>query len=268
MAVRVAAQLGLDDPHTSKLLTLARDLWASWCRDDARLAVCSDPLQLPQIFTGWTPAQKDEVLQALAHLASPAGGDQIGAAGLLSWLLIPGAARLACTLSHLSRRTDEVVAAQLWIEVRSWNGGPKVAANVLMRARGGVLRDLGIKNDRTWSLTSLWDEQSPGASVEQIPAPETDRPPEVVLGEVLGEALQHDLITGEQCALLLRLAHTADTHDVRRAGRGNAGLLAEQVLVEVGRGHGMHRSSVRRHAARSLGRLREHAQCTGFIATA
>lgn len=268
MAVRVAAQLGLNDPHTSNLLTLARDLWASWHRDDPRLAVCSDPLELPQIFTGWTPAQKDEVLQALARRASPAGGDQIAAAGLLAWLLIPGAARLAATFSHLSPRIDEVVAAQLWIEVRSWNGGPKVAANVLMRARGGVLRDLGIREDPAWSVTSLWDEHSPEASVDQIPAPDTDRPADIVLGEVLREALQHDLLTRDQCDLLLQLAHTADTHDVRRAGRGNAGLLAEQVLVEVGRGRGMHRSSVRRHAARSLGRLREHAQATGFIASA
>ncbi|WP_298747055.1 hypothetical protein [uncultured Serinicoccus sp.] len=266
--MRVAAQLGLDDPHTSTLLSKARARWASWAEADTRLAVCGDPLQLPDIFTGWSPAQKDEVLQALSWLASPKGGDQVAAAGVLSWLLIPGAARLAVTLAHLSRRIDEVVAAQLWIEARSWNGGPKVAANVLMRARGGVLRDLGIRDDPAWSHTSLWDTQAPESPVQTIPAPVTDRPAELVLRDVLQEAIHSEVITGDQRDLLLHLARAADAQGVRRAGRGNAGLLAEQVLVDVGRGHGMHRSSVRRHAARSLGLLREHARQTGFAVSA
>lgn len=266
--MRVAAQLGLDDPHTSTLLTLARDRWASWGVVDTRLAVCTDPLELPEIFTSWTPAQKDDVLQALAHLASPDGGDQIAAAGLLAWLLIPGAARLACHLSHVSRRIDEIVAAQLWIEVRSWNGGQKVAANTLMRARGGVLRDLGIRDDPTWLVTSSWDEQSSEPIADQIPTPQAEQPASALLAEVLEEALEHSLVSQAQCELLLDLARTADAQDVRRAGRGNAGLLAEQVLVDVGQDRGMHRSSVRRHAAGSLGRLREHARSTGFVATA
>ena len=266
--MRVATQLGLHDPHTSSLLTRARDRWSSWGEGDPRLDVCPDPLELPEIFTGWSPGQKDDVLQGLASLASPTGGDDIAAAGLLAWLLIPGAARLAATLSHLSRRIDEVVAAQLWIECRSWNGGPKVAANTLMRARGGVLRDLGIREDPAWSVTSLWDDQAAQTCAETIPSPRVDATAEVLLREVLQEAIGSDVITGDQRDLLLQLAQTADERDVRRAGRGNAGLLAEQVLLDVGRGQGMHRSSVRRHAARSLSLLREHARRAGFEATA
>jgi hypothetical protein len=99
-------------------------------------------------------------LQALARLASPAGGDSVPAAGVLAWVLLPGACSVARRLRSLSLRIDELVAAQLWIEVRSfpWQRLWKVAANILGNLRVAVLLDCGVpsqvqRSDRTWART-------------------------------------------------------------------------------------------------------------------
>jgi hypothetical protein len=76
----------------------------------------------------------------------------------LAWVLLPGACALAHRLHALSPRIDEVVAAQLWIEIRTfpWQRLRKVAANILANTRTGVLRECGVHSqlerfDRTWS---------------------------------------------------------------------------------------------------------------------
>ena len=86
------------------------------------------------------------MLWELARLASPSGGDDVAAAGALAWLLLPGACATAHRLRSLTPRIDEVVAAQLWLEVRefAWQRLGKVAANIVMNVRRGVLRELGV----------------------------------------------------------------------------------------------------------------------------
>src|SRR5665647_1242053 len=71
---------------------------------------------------------------------------------------------LANRLRTLHWHIDEVVAAQLWVEVRTfpWRRLRKVAANVLKNTRTGVLRECDAKSqlertDPTWSRTSLID---------------------------------------------------------------------------------------------------------------
>ena len=121
----------------------------------------------------------DEVLLALAMLAAPDGGDDIAAAAALAKCLLPGACRLAGWLSTLPprevfrdsqpvmagawsavERVNELVASQLWIEVRTfpWRRRSKVAANILINTRVGVLREVGdffyvSRADRTWANT-------------------------------------------------------------------------------------------------------------------
>lgn len=273
--MRVARQLGLDGPD-STLLVLARDRWAQWQDDLPALAGCEDPLSLPDLFRSWGPARTDEVLQTLAHLASAEGEvDDVAAAGLLAWLLIPGAARLAVSLASTGLPSiDELVAAQLWIEVRSWNGGHKVAANLLRRTRNGVLEDLGIARGSgadSWGRTSLCaeieDHLTPEVHLHHGPE-SGDEDPEVELDRLFKDALAQRVITEDQRRLLLELAEVAHEADVRRAGRGYGGLLAAEPKSRVGSARGIARATVHRHAARALSQLRAHAVSENYLASA
>lgn len=141
----VATQLGLADPD-QELLAQARQAWTGWCVEHPALGVVEDLLDLPAWLKAASPQDADDVLHALAQMASPRSGDDITAAGALAWLLLPGACLVAHRLRSLTNRIDEVVAAQLWLEVRSfrWESLRKVAANITMNTRRGVLRDLGV----------------------------------------------------------------------------------------------------------------------------
>ena len=138
----VATQLGLADP-SEELLAQAQEAWPSWCADHPGLGVVDDLLDLPAWLRDADRQEADDVLLVLAQLASPAGCDDVTAAGALAWLLLPGACVVAHRLRALTNRIDEVVAAQLWMEVRGfpWQRQRKVAANITMNTRRGVLRD-------------------------------------------------------------------------------------------------------------------------------
>src|SRR5690606_16742357 len=92
------------------------------------------------------PGERNEVLSALSALAAQQDGDGDAAAAALAWLLIPGGCLLAGRLAALSPVIDQLVAAQLWIEVRTFGPGRgrRVAATILRNTRKGVLRDLGV----------------------------------------------------------------------------------------------------------------------------
>ena len=126
----------------------------------------------------------------VAVSVSPAAGEPhaLAAAAALAKCLLPGACRLAGWLSTLPprevfrdsqpvmagtwsavERVDELVASQLWIEVRTfkWRRLRKVAANILINTRVGVLREVGdffyvSRADRTWANTTLVESFSVG----------------------------------------------------------------------------------------------------------
>ena len=150
----VGDQLGIDE--NSELLDQARRKWPEWVASDPRVDVVAEFDDL----RAWLPSvdrdASDEVLLALAMLAAPDGGNDIAAAAALAKCLLPGACRLAGWLSTLPprvvfrdsqpvlagawsavERIDELVASQLWIEVRTfpWRRLRKVAANILMNTR-------------------------------------------------------------------------------------------------------------------------------------
>ena len=164
----MATRLGVDDPDEG-LLAQARSRWARWGQDDPDLAVVADLLELPEWVQARTgppaplPAlvEADAVLRRLARLASPRGGDDVAAAAALAYLLVPGASLLAHRLEGYSPHIDHYVAGQLWLEIRSfpWERLCKVAANVLLRTRRAVIRDLRgdaltpvDPTDATWQL--------------------------------------------------------------------------------------------------------------------
>jgi hypothetical protein len=283
--------LGLDEG--SALLEQARQRWATWVAADSRLAVVEDFDDLRGWLASADRVAADEVLLALAMLASPDGGDDVAAAGALAKCLLPGACRLAAWLATQRRHmlpgdislATELVASQLWIEVRSfpWRRGRKVAANILMNTRAGVLRECGDitqvgRTDQTWVHTALvealatcdqgdvdvepcarGERHMPAAGwrpcllADPAPGPGDDlESPLAELLEVLAWACEQDVISDDDRFLLLCLLEEAARVDTRRTGRGYGGLLANDVSERVAPRVGFSDKTVRRRASKSM----------------
>lgn len=257
----VATQLGLSDP-TKELLGRAREAWPQWCEHRPSLRVVQDLLDLP----GWIRAAdrhaSDDILHQLAELASPTGGGDVVAAGALAWLLLPGACVMAHRLRSLTTRIDEVVAAQLWLEVRSfpWQRQRKVAANIVMNTRRGVLRELGVgqsarEADPVWARAVQCEPDSPVWAVvegRQDPHPSATSQE---LADVLLWALEERVIDEADRDLLLALAVTADRTGVSHNSRGRSGLCAHTVTARVAGQVGVSPITVRRRATVTLSAL-------------
>jgi hypothetical protein len=300
----VGDQLGLDD--NSELLDQARQKWPSWVAADPRLGVVEKFDDLRAWLPSVDSSASDEVLLALAMLAAPDGGDDIAAAAALAKCLLPGACRLAGWLSTLPprevfrdsqpvaagswsavERIDELVASQLWIEVRTfkWRRLGKVAANILINTRVGVLREVGdffhvSRADRTWANTTLvesfsaGDLTSPDGGADYQAAMPTERSaaalfhrPEILadagpeqeepsateeLLELLAWACENQVISAADRYLLLCLVDEADRIETRNLTRGYGGLLSTEVTRRVAPRVGVGEATVRRHGSRTV----------------
>lgn len=250
----VAALLGLDDPN-SELLGLAQTRWSSWRVDHPELTGAPALPCLRQWLLACSPYQADGVLAALANLGNCRRGDDIAAAAVLCWTLLPGACTLAHGLQSLSPDIDQVVASQLWIEVRSGHTPVRrVAANVLLNTRKGVLHELGVGQpagsgrDRPVLLdpTSwLWLD---------LPNPAGPATAAAELNDLLERACGEGVIDLDDCRLLVRLAQASDAgKGPRCAGRG--GLTAAAVTTVVSSEFGVSGRTVRRRVQHSLDAL-------------
>ena len=300
----VGDQLGLDG--NSELLDQARQKWPAWVATDPRLGVVDNFDDLRSWLPTMDHETSDQVLLALAMLAAPDGGDDIAAAAALAKCLLPGACRLAGWLSTLPprevfrdsqpvmagtwsavERVDELVASQLWIEVRTFKWGrlQKVAANILINTRVGVLREVGdffyvSRADRTWANTTLVESFSSGDvadgdagawSAAALPTervagalfhrpelladagPEQEEPTATEeLLELLAWACDHQVISPADRYLLLCLVEEADRVDTRRLARGYGGLLSNEVSSRVAPRIGVSEATVRRHGSRTV----------------
>ncbi|MER7070654.1 hypothetical protein [Terrabacter sp. NPDC000476] len=256
----VAKQLGLDDPE-SEILATARSRWPCWVSAHPVLGVVDDLLELPAWLRQADRDNADAVLLALAELSSPEGGDDVAATGALAWVLLPGVSLLALGMFTLSPRIDQLLAAALWMEARTfrWHRGHRVAANILMNTRKAVMRDLGVgvAADPTWSRTF------PVAPFERIWEAMPAEPSEVSgasahekLTELLDCACAAGVITNEDRILLVDVAQTADRQQTMRSGRGHAGLLGNDVSAEVAKRRGVAAITVRRRTSRAIRALR------------
>lgn len=256
----VAQQLGLHS-QDSELLQQARRQWTGWSRGHPALAEAGGIDGLPAWLATADPARADDVLHALATLGSPFGDDEIPAAGALAWALLPGACALAHRLRTLSPQIDELVASQLWLEVRSfpWQRLRKVAANVLGNTRAGVLRECGARTqvaraDPMWSAVRpidptapLWDRFAV-EQVEQVAAADE-------LLEVLAWACAQRVISDTDRALLLSLLAAAEESGTTRTGRGSAGLMSNTTSAAVAVQWDISAVTVRRRARRTIDAL-------------
>lgn len=295
----VGDQLDLDD--NSEVLDRARSKWPDWVAADSRLDVVAEFDDL----RAWLPSvdrdASDEVLLALAMLAAPDGGDDIAAAAALAKCLLPGACRLAGWLSTLPpkevfrdsqplvggtwsavERIDELVASQLWIEVRTfpWRRLRKVAANIMMNTRVGVMREVGdffcvSRADRTWANTTLVESLSSGEMptgrvvgalfhrpeiLADKSGPDHDEPSATEeLLELLAWACERRVISDADRYLLLCLVEEADRVETRNLTRGYGGLIGNELSSRVAPRVGVSEATVRRHASRSMRALAEAA---------
>ena len=265
----VADQLGLWD-ETSELLALADQRWGQWATDYPALTHCCGVRELRSWLPGADNAEADEALHALATLAAADGGDDIAAAAALAWALMPGACTLANRLRTLDWHIDEIVAAQLWVEVRTfpWRRLRKVAANVLMNTRAGVLRECDAQAqleriDPTWNRTSPVDPYSTFWGGYASTHCERPTHPAQELLALLQWGCENKVITDNDRALLLCLVEAADSAATRRLGRGYGGLMANKVSEAVAQQWGIAPKTVRRRARRSMDAL--SSACTAAV---
>ena len=256
----VATQLGLDGLD-SELLREAAARWPGWVGADRRLRPVTALAGLRPWLRAVDADQADGLLQGLARLGSPSGGDEVPAAGALAWALLPGACLVARRLQSLSPRIDELVAAQLWIEVRTfpWWRLTRVAANILANMRAAVMRDCGVhgqveRADRTWGHTRAVDPTSP--SWAALTDPPVEAPAEEELAELLDWACRARVISEHDRALLVSLVATAGRSSMALpARRGRSGLMTTEVSTAVAEAFGLSPVTVRRRARSSMATL-------------
>lgn len=270
----VGELLGLDG--NSALLATARRRWPVWVAADVRLAQASSFDDLIAKLRGMPIDQGDSCRHALARLAATDGGDDPIAAVALAKILLPGTTLLAARLTNLvcgggstfvSRdRVNQAVAAQLWIEVRSfdWQHLTKVGGNILMNVRAAVLRDLGDvgqleRSDRTWARTDSMDHERLSLVVEVMggPAPSPASGSDLwtsadEVSHVLGWACQNKVITESDGALIRCLLAEAEQVEVRSTSRSAGNLCGRELSEAVARKVGVSSATVRRRASRSV----------------
>jgi hypothetical protein len=248
----VATHLGLN-PATTAFIELEKH-WACWVDQFPRLARAGEFHALRGWLAAAQPTEADEVLHTLATLGSPSGADDLAAASVLAWALLPGACALAHRLRGLSPRIDEVVAAQLWLEIRSfpWHRLHKVAANILANTRAAVLRECGARSqtkraDKAWAHTDLVDPTANfwnrhAAGLDPVPSAADE------LLALLDSASAANVITDTDKRLLLSLVEAAERCNTTRTGRGNAGLMSNTASAQVAIQAGLSPITVRRRA--------------------
>jgi len=253
----VAKCVGVDDVDCPQMMQM-RSRWPQWSEFEPGLAVVDDPVALPRVMRRSEPEQRDTILGALLRL----GVVEQSATVALVWLLAPGATKLAWRLRDLSRDIDELVAGQLWIQVREHDPDDAryVAAKILNRTEREVMVELAVgdlakRRDPTWAkavLTDRFDESIPDQESDEDTAREE-------LHLLLRKALDSGSLSDVDRDLLLDLAHAANMLSAPLR-RGRAGLTAPSVARLVSEDHTLAARTIRRHAADALDGLAEIAR--------
>lgn len=246
-----------------RLLESAQPLLPRWAERHPALDGLDSAADVAAATRQGSEADRDDVLIALAELASPDGGDSSEAAALLCQLLIP--AVVSTLLAGLSgarglSRDDvtNLVAAQLWVAARTfpWQTHRKVAVSIQWTVRRAVLAELGFANhlvrvDRTWAATSAAGDQRLDALAPM--SDQGDVPAEQELELLLANAVERGVVSRSDVELLWTLVLESQQVSGRYT---SCGLMSEQVSELVGARLGVAGRTVRRRAARALDRLR------------
>jgi hypothetical protein len=271
----VQQQLGLEDDGL--LMQQIRERWSTWSTHDERLAVVVEFDELRDWLRTADVEERDDALYALAYMAAKDAGDDYFAGAALAWALLPGAATLGARLAGFSPHIDDLVAAQLWLEVRSfpWKRRRKVAANILAATRAGVLLDLGDlgqvrRSDRAWANTGLLygrlleGEVDPGVDAahfnertrEQLTVDFfADRTPTQEVEALLAWGVCEGLISDRDRLVLIELIEEAETTVPARGRTANCGLGGREITRKVGDRLGVSSATIRRRLNTSVAAL-------------
>lgn len=246
--------LELDDERVRDVLRLQWDRWAG-------LVPALERVSAGEQLATWrrsAPAgDVDRVLRGLAELASVDGRDEVDAARVLAWLMLPAAKAIVGEIRGTD--VDAHVAARLWIEVRTypWATSGWVAANIARRVRAAVLLDLDstaqVENhDKTQARTVVGTAYVAAVAPVLDPDAEPPDPLEEVLA-ILDWACANEVITDSERQLLLDVLAAAGEEQGYPARCQP--LLGDRVSERVGARLGVTGRTVRRHAQRSIASL-------------
>jgi hypothetical protein len=202
------------------------------------------------------PGRADELLAALVRLGAVDGGNDLDAAHSVSLLLAKGSARLARQLRNLSGDIDQMVAGQVWLQIREfpWRRRRRaIAANILMEARRALLRDLGVdtRSCARGVVVILVDTTTDGVATGGGLRTLVDRDghagpaDELTLVSVLEWATGNGVVTASDAAILLELASCEVAGTVR-------GLSSAAEINAVAARRGVNEKTVRRIRDRAV----------------
>jgi len=133
--------------------------WGVWVQTQPALGqVPSAAVLVELVHDRARPERANELLLALVQVGSADGGVDEAAATFVAALLAPGGNRIIRNLTTLGPEVADIVAGQLWLQVRDypWRDRPRaVAKNVLMDTRRAVLRDYGASTHRRAALVPI-----------------------------------------------------------------------------------------------------------------
>lgn len=195
------------------------------------------------------PATADVILAALARLAAVDGHNDPLATRVLLQLLLPGAIRLARTLTPMlgdHHSTQAAVLAELTIRIRTypWQRRPrKIAANLLLDTRQRLTRH-HRRTDR---------ETATGLDLPAVDDAAADQPDTAVgLHDLLTWAQRHGVLTDFEAQLLVA-SHVAEIPMAQLAtayGRSRSHLYATRTAAEQRLRHAL--TATRTPGARDL----------------
>ena len=239
--------------------------WPSWVAAEPALACVSGLEEVAaRVGDRAHPGRTDELLAALVRLGAVDGGNDQDAAGAVALLLTNGSVRLARQLNSLSGDIDQMVAGQVWLQIREfpWRRRRRaIAANILMDARRALLRDLGVDTrsssrgvvvmlvDTTRDSESIYVGSRSPVDQDQHEGPADEH----TLVGVLEWATGNGVVTAADAAILLELASCDVAGSVR-------GLSSAAGISAVATHLGVNEKTVRRcrdRAVRALAGARQ-----------
>ncbi len=238
--------------------------WTSWVTAEPVLASVEGLQELVAIAADIAhPGRADVLLAALVRLGAVDRGNDQDAAHAVALLLANGAANLAGQLRNLSEDIDQMVAGQVWLQIREfpWRRRRRaIAQNILLDARRAVLRDLGVDTRRCSRgvVVILVDTTADGVATGDLRRlVEADHlagwGDELTLAAVLKWATVNGVVTDHDAAILLELAGLEVAGKVR-------GLNSAAEISAVATRHGVNAKTVRRSRDRAVKSLADARQ--------
>ncbi len=235
--------------------------WGRWVDCQPGLAAAGSAAQLGQLVTDRSdPARANAFLLALVQVGSVDGGVDEVAATFVASLLVPGGDRMVRSLWSLGGEVEQIIAGQLWIQVRvyPWRNRPRaVAKNTLMETRRAVLADFGVSTLISAPLVPLPPPEMAEAIEQRAAALIAEPGPDLVLLNVLVWARARGVLTAAAASLLWDLVVLA-CDSLQRGGlegmaRGTGSLAAAAQAADE---RGLAPRSVRRQRDRAVSALR------------